>query len=130
MLSSVLRSPTAVAVNIEIMRAFVQLRRALADSRELADRFAALERRLGSRLDGHDEVIAKILEAIRGLMFPDQPTRRPIGFVTDEGKSSRQAGLHRPASAAIRVSGGHHPLRPTGRAPPARAGARAGCRHP
>lgn len=46
MLSSVLRSPTAVAVNTEIMRTFVQLRRALVDSRELADRFAALERRL------------------------------------------------------------------------------------
>jgi hypothetical protein len=89
MLSSVLRSPTAVAVNIEIMRTFVQIRRALADSRELADRFAALEHRLESRLDGHDEVIAKILEAIRGLMSTERPARRPIGFVTDEAKSSR-----------------------------------------
>ena len=89
MLSSVLRSPTAVAVNIESMRTFVQLRRALADNRELADRFAALERRLESRLDGHDEVIAKILEAIRSLVSPEQPARRPIGFVTNEEKSSR-----------------------------------------
>ena len=86
MLSSVLRSPTAIAVNIEIMRAFVQLRRALAERRETADRFAALERRLESRLHGHDEVIAMILEAIRNLMRPEQPGKRPIGFVTDEGK--------------------------------------------
>ncbi len=88
MLSSVLRSPTAVAVNIEIMRVFVRLRRALADNRQLASQFAALESRLEKRLDGHDEVIERILEAIRRLMRPDQPARRPIGFVTDEQKPS------------------------------------------
>lgn len=88
MLSSVIRSPTAIAVNIEIMRAFVHLRRALAENGQLAAEFAELERRLGNRLDGQDAVIARILEAIRSLMHPPPPLKRPIGFVTDEGRSA------------------------------------------
>jgi hypothetical protein len=46
MLSSVVRSPRALAVNIEIMRAFVRLREVLATNRELAKQFAALEVRI------------------------------------------------------------------------------------
>ena len=83
MLSSVLRSPGAIAVNIEIMRTFVQLRRTLAGNKLLAEQFAALERRIEGRLTVQDEVIREILEAIRGLMKPPDPTGRPIGFVTN-----------------------------------------------
>ena len=43
MLSSVLRSPKAVAVNIEIMRAFVRLRGYLAAQNALARKLADLE---------------------------------------------------------------------------------------
>jgi len=43
MLSSVLNSRRAIAVNIEIMRAFVRLRRVLASNRELARRLEELE---------------------------------------------------------------------------------------
>ena len=43
MLSSVLRSPRAVEVNIQIMRAFVRLRQLLSVHKELADRLAKLE---------------------------------------------------------------------------------------
>ena len=46
MLSSVLNSSLAIAVNIEIMRAFVKLRELLSSNRELARRFAQLETRL------------------------------------------------------------------------------------
>lgn len=45
MLSSVLRSPRAMAVNVEIMRAFVRLRRTLASNAELARKLDALERK-------------------------------------------------------------------------------------
>lgn len=45
MLSSALRSPRAVAVNIEIMRAFVRLRQMLASNLELARKLDALERK-------------------------------------------------------------------------------------
>ena len=49
MLSSVLNSNRAIAINIEIMRAFVKLRDLLSSNRELARRFAQLE--LETRLD-------------------------------------------------------------------------------
>jgi ethanolamine utilization protein EutP (predicted NTPase) len=49
MLSSVLNSERAVKVNIAIMRAFVKLRETLETNRELARKFAELERRVGER---------------------------------------------------------------------------------
>lgn len=76
MLSSVLNSESAVKMNIAIMRAFVQLRRALETNRELARKFSELER----RIDKHDAEIAAILEAIRQLMAPPAKPRREIGF--------------------------------------------------
>ena len=76
MLSSVLRSKRAVLVNIQIMRAFVKLREMLATHRELARKLAQLEK----RIEGHDEDITVIFEAIRQLMEPpDKPSKR-IGF--------------------------------------------------
>ncbi len=76
MLSSVLNSESAVKMNIAIMRAFVQLRRALETNRELARKFSELER----RIDEHDTEIEAILEAIRQLMAPPEKPRREIGF--------------------------------------------------
>lgn len=83
MLSSVLGSERAIAVNIEIMRAFVKLRELLVSNKELALRFSELEARLERRLTAHDDAIASILSAIRQLMNPRQPKRRPIGFTAD-----------------------------------------------
>src|SRR6266481_880908 len=76
MLSSVLNSESAVKMNIAIMRAFVQLRRALETNRELARKFSELER----RIDKHDAEIAAILEANRQLMAQPEKPRREIGF--------------------------------------------------
>jgi hypothetical protein len=82
MLSSVLRSPRAIAVNIGIMRAFVQLREVLATNKDFAKRFAALEARIEKRLGDQDEVIVEILRAIRRLMNPPAAaSKRRIGFV-------------------------------------------------
>ena len=80
MLSSVLGSERAIAVNIEIMRAFVQLRGLLASNKELARRFHQLEARLDKKLADHDDAIAAILSAIRQLMNPPEPKRHGIGF--------------------------------------------------
>jgi hypothetical protein len=81
MLSSVLSSPQAIAVNIEVMRAFVRLRELLAGNKELAAKLTELERKLRT----HDQAIAGILDAIRQLMAPPpEPRKRPIGFVTGE----------------------------------------------
>lgn len=74
MLSSVLRSPRAIQVNIEIMRAFVKLRRLLATNAELARKLAELE----SRYDAQFKVV---FDAIRELMKPPEPgSKRSIGF--------------------------------------------------
>ena len=76
MLSSVLRSPQAIQVNIAIMRAFVRLRETLSLHRELANKLTELER----RVEGHDSGIRTLFEAIRQLMKPQEKPRPQIGF--------------------------------------------------
>ena len=73
MLSSVLRSPRAVQVNIAIMRAFVKLRVMLASNRDLARRLDEME----AKYDAHFKVV---FDAIRELMRPPEKPRRRIGF--------------------------------------------------
>ena len=80
MLSSVLRSATAVQANVEIMRAFVRLRRASLISGELMK----LIEDLSERVDSHDQVIGDLVEAIRQLaVSPPRDRSRPIGFTAD-----------------------------------------------
>jgi hypothetical protein len=75
MLSSVLRSECAVLVNIEIMRAFVRLRRILASNVELARKLNALEAK-------YDTQFKVVFDTIRELMdSPSRSPRRRIGFV-------------------------------------------------
>ena len=81
--ATILNSPRAVEMSVYVVRAFVQLREMLASNRELARRFAQLETRLDKKLTIHDEAIAAILAAIRQLMHPPVPKRRPIGFTAD-----------------------------------------------
>jgi len=74
MLSSVLRSPRAVAVNVEIIRAFVRLRALLATHADLAHKLEALEQ----KYDGQFRVV---FDAIRQLMAPgDLAGRKRIGY--------------------------------------------------
>lgn len=75
MLSSVLQSPRAVRTNVEIMRAFVRLRRMLQSNAELASKLDALE----AKYDGQFKVV---FEAIRELMIPPERARLRIGFGT------------------------------------------------
>jgi len=82
MLSSVLRSQRAIQVNIEIMRAFIRLRQILASHVELARKLDALEKK-------YDAQFKEVFEAIRQLMTPPEPKRRPIGFRTED----KQEGL-------------------------------------
>ena len=76
MLSSVLRSERAVAVNILIMRTFVQLRRTLSETAELGRRVDSIER----GIDTHDTLLGDILEALQALEQPDPKRRHQIGF--------------------------------------------------
>jgi len=75
MLSSVLHSPRAIAVNIEIMRAFVRLRELLATHVDLAKRLAEMESK-------YDQKFAVVFEAIRKLMAPPTEPRREMGYHT------------------------------------------------
>jgi hypothetical protein len=84
MLSSVLRSERAVQVNVAIMRAFVGLRRMLADNRALAIKLAEMDR----KLEGHDQAIRSLFDAIRELMDPPTKPKREMGF--HAGKPARQ----------------------------------------
>jgi hypothetical protein len=76
MLSSVLRSPRAVQVNIEIMRAFVRLRQLLESNADLARKLEDLEKR-------YDGQFRAVFEAIRELMLPATRNARRIGFKTE-----------------------------------------------
>ena len=73
MLSSVLHSPRAVQVNIEIMRAFVRLRQMLQQNADLARKLAALEKK-------YDTQFKVVFDAIRELMTPPVKPKRRIGF--------------------------------------------------
>ena len=80
MLSSVLRSPRAIQVNIAIMRAFVRLREMLLSNADLARKLADLERK-------YDSQFKAVFDAIRQLMAPPPAPPKPeIGFhVKEEG---------------------------------------------
>jgi hypothetical protein len=77
MLSAVLHSPRAIAVNIAVMRAFVKLREIMATHKDLAYKIEALERKYSE----HDEEIQVIFKAIKKLLEPPPaPPKRRIGF--------------------------------------------------
>jgi ubiquinone biosynthesis protein UbiJ len=73
MLSSVLRSPQAITVNIEIMRAFVEMRRVLDSTERLARKLDSLERK-------YDGQFSVVFEAIRELAAPRTGSQRRIGY--------------------------------------------------
>ena len=78
MLSGVLRSDRAVQVNVEIMRAFVRLRRILTEHEDLKLQLANLEKR-------YDKQFKVVFDAIRELMTEkNPPKKRQIGFGREE----------------------------------------------
>ena len=81
MLSSVLNSPQAIRVNVEIMRAFVRLREMISTHKEFSRKLDELEGKFAT----HDKAIAALFTAIRELAAPAPPgPSRRIGFVTDD----------------------------------------------
>jgi hypothetical protein len=82
MLASVLRSKRTVGVSVFVVRAFIRMRRMLADQRQLAIKLAELERKLGA----HDRSFQVVLATIKQLMQPPEPKKKRIGFVTDDDK--------------------------------------------
>jgi hypothetical protein len=99
MLSSVLNSPRAIAINIEIMRAFVQVRAFAATHQDLAKQLAELQDKTELLAMSHDTFsrntraqLRKVFDALRELMTPPDPPKRPIGFVPQEDKKDKPKG--------------------------------------
>ena len=96
MLSSVLGSPRAIGINIEIMRTFVRVRELAASHSELSKRLGELEEKTELLSMQHDTFssntrnqLKQVFEALRELMTPPNPPKRPIGFVTQQDKTSK-----------------------------------------
>lgn len=100
MLSGVLKSPRAVAVNVGIMRAFVKLRQAVAVNAELAKRLAVVEAKLdqhraesGKTLAEHERHLRVVFETLRNLMAEEAAPPPPrIGFRLHERGAAYGAG--------------------------------------
>jgi len=80
MLSSVLRSKTAIRANISIMRAFVKIRELRAQNREIIQKLGELE----IRVNQHDHDIGQLIDAIRESVAKPEEAPRQIGFRPDE----------------------------------------------
>jgi phage regulator Rha-like protein len=94
MAATILNSPRAVEVSVFVVRAFVQLREALANNHELSKRLEELEKSTAKSAFKHDSLahntrvqFKEAFDALRELMTrPEQGSKRPIGFVISEEK--------------------------------------------
>ena len=82
MAANILKSERATRMSILIVKAFVKLREVLSTHKELSAQIKLLE----SKVDKHDDAIQTIIEAIRQLMQPPIPKRKPIGFKIAKNK--------------------------------------------
>lgn len=76
MLSSVLKSETAIRVNIRIIRVFTKMRELLLTHKDILLQLEKMEK----KLTGHDDDIALIFQYLKQLLHPPQPPRNKIGF--------------------------------------------------
>lgn len=89
MAANVLNSRRAIEMSIYVVRAFVRLRQTLAANKDLAQKLDTLERKVERLALKHDALATQtrsqfkqLVDAMRRLMSPPEPARRPIGFVT------------------------------------------------
>ena len=88
MAANLLRNPKAVQMSVFVVRAFVKMRAAFTDTRELARKLALLETELKVRLNIHESAIVDVLQHILRLLDPPPPPPEPpppeIGFHVKE----------------------------------------------
>ena len=94
MAATVLSSSRAVEVSVYVVRAFVRLRELAATHGDLAKRLDELEHKTEALAMAHDTFsrntrvqLKQVFDALRELMTPPDPPKRPIGFVPPEDKS-------------------------------------------
>jgi hypothetical protein len=88
MAATVLNSKRAIEMSIFVVRAFVQMRQASVVKQHVGSKLAELE----ARLDGHDDHLQDLVDAIRELLEPLPANNRRIGFeLPATGKSQSKA---------------------------------------
>jgi hypothetical protein len=85
MAATVLNSERAIEMSVFVVLAFVRMRRAIAGNRHILTKLAELEH----RLEAHDADIQDLMEAIRELMSPAEPSRTRIGFEVPSDSTSK-----------------------------------------
>ncbi len=89
MAATVLNSPRAVQMSVFVVRAFIRMRAALTDNRELARKLVALEKEITARLDVHESVIVDTLRRLMEIIDPPalpEPPGKQIGFQVKESR--------------------------------------------
>ena len=86
MAANILNSPRAVQMSVFVVRAFIKMREALVQNKELAAQLVELERNLTDRLDDHEQAIVQIMGEIKKLMEPLETDSAPreLGFHVKE----------------------------------------------
>jgi len=95
MAATVLKSPRAVQMSVFVVRAFIRMRAALADNRELARELAALEKEIKARLDVHESAIVDTLRRLMEIIDPPalpEPPHKQIGFQAKEPRAVYRIG--------------------------------------
>lgn len=99
MAATILNSPRAVEISIYVVRAFVRLRELAVTHGDLAKRLDELEHKTEALALSHDTFsrntrvqLKQVFDALRELMTPPDPPKRPIGFVTPEDKGKKTSG--------------------------------------
>jgi hypothetical protein len=99
MAATILNSPHAVEISIYVVRAFVRLRELAISHGELAKRLDELEHKTEALAMNHDTFsrntrgqLKQVFDALRELMTPADPPKRPIGFVNPDDKGKKTSG--------------------------------------
>ena len=103
MAATVLNSPRAVQMSVFVVRAFIRMRAALGDSRDLARELAALEKEIKARLDVHESAIVDTLRRLMEIIDPPalpEPPKKGIGFHVKEAR-----GMYRVRRLVLRSEG-------------------------
>jgi len=97
MAATILSSPRAIEVSVYVVRAFVRMRELAATHGDLAKRLAELEDKTEALAMNHDTFsrntrnqLREVFDALRELMTPPDPPKRPIGFISPEDKGSKK----------------------------------------
>lgn len=99
MAANLLSSPRAIEVSVYVVRAFVHMRELAATHGDLAKRLAELEEKTEALAMDHDSFsrntrnqLRQVFDALRELMTPPDPPKRPIGFVQPEHNNEKAKG--------------------------------------